>query len=91
MDAHFTGWAGFVVEPLLPCRSGRPEGRQRPRRQAQMRKYPDNHGGLLDGGDNLQVTATMRAVFDINVENELAGTFSRNAEPKAGLQCMSPF
>ena len=71
----------------LPCGSGRPEQRQRSplgaqrraRRQAQMRKYPDHHGGLLDGGSNLQVTATMRAVFDINVENALEQARSAHA------------
>ncbi len=35
---HFTGWAsavaGLAAEPLLPCGSGRPEQRQRPRRCA---------------------------------------------------------
>ena len=34
-----------------------------------MREYPDNHGGLFDGGDNLQGAATLRAVFDIDREN----------------------
>ncbi len=66
--------AGLAAEPLLPCGSGRPEQRQRPRRcarrrtrrQAQMREYPDHHGGLLDGSDDLQVAATLRAMLDMN-------------------------
>jgi hypothetical protein len=44
-----------------------------------MREYPHNHGELFDGGDNLQVTATVRAMVDISVENALAGSFSRYA------------
>ncbi len=36
-----------------------------------MREYPDNHGGLLNGSDDLKVAATLRAMLDINVENAL--------------------
>ena len=56
-----------------------------------MREYPDDHGGLLDGSDDLQVAATLRAMLDINIENALAGAFSRNARAQTGSQCMSPF
>jgi hypothetical protein len=83
MWTHFTGWAsavaGLAAEPLLRCGSRRPEQRQRPRRcapqrtrrQAQMREYPDDHSGLLDGSDDLQVAATLRTMLDINGENAL--------------------
>ena len=54
-----------------------------------MRDDPDDHGGLLDGGNNLQVAATMRALFDINVENALEQ--ARSARAETGSQCMSPF
>ena len=33
------------------------------------REYPHNHHRLLDSGDDLQLTAALRAVFEINVEN----------------------
>jgi len=36
-----------------------------------MCEYPYNHGGLLDGGDDLQGAATLRAMLDINSENAL--------------------
>jgi len=36
-----------------------------------MRKDTDNHGLLLDVGDNLQVASTLRAMFDIVVESAL--------------------
>ena len=51
VDTHL-GRIGNLYAPFLPCGSGRPEQRQRPRRcarrQTQMREYPDDHGGLLD-------------------------------------------
>ena len=34
-----------------------------------MREDPDNHGGLLDGSDDLQVAATLRAVFEVDIEH----------------------
>ena len=36
-----------------------------------MREDPDNHGGLFDGGDNLKVAATPRAVFEVDIEDAL--------------------
>ena len=36
-----------------------------------MREYPDNHRRLFDGGDDLQVAATLRAVFEVDSENAL--------------------
>ena len=36
-----------------------------------MREYPDNHRRLLDGGDDLELAATQRAVFEIVVEHAL--------------------
>ncbi len=47
-----------------------------------MREYPDNHGGLLDGSDDLQVAATLRAMLDINVENAL-----EQARPAHARRC----
>jgi hypothetical protein len=32
-----------------------------------VREYPDNHRRLLDGGNDLQVAATLRAVLDGNI------------------------
>jgi len=36
-----------------------------------MGEYPYNHGRLLDGGDDLQGAATLRAMRGINSENAL--------------------
>ena len=47
-----------------------------------MREYPDNHGGLFDGGDELQVAATIRTMFDIDREN----TFEQ-ARPTHARRC----
>jgi len=55
-----------------------------------MCAYPHNHCGPVEGSNNFQVIATMRKVFDIDVENALAGGFSRNARAQTGSQCVSP-
>ena len=34
-----------------------------------MREDLENHRRLFDGGDNLQVAATLRAVFEVDIEN----------------------
>ena len=34
-------------------------------------EYPDNHRRLLDGGDDLELTAALRAVFEVQVEDAL--------------------
>ena len=34
-----------------------------------MREYPDNHRRFFDGNDDLQLTATLRAVFQVDSEN----------------------
>ena len=69
------GIVSAVAEPLPPSGSGRLKERQRPRwcagRQTQMREYPDNHRRLFDGGDDLQGAATLRAVFDVDIEHAL--------------------
>ena len=36
-----------------------------------MREYPDNHRRLFDDGDDLQGTATLRAVFEVDIEHAL--------------------
>ena len=36
-----------------------------------MREDPDDHRQLLDGGDDLHVAATLRAVFEVQVEHAL--------------------
>ena len=48
-----------------------------------MREDPDNHGGLFDGGDNRQVAATMRAMFDIDRENAF-----EQARPTHARRCV---
>ena len=44
-----------------------------------MREYPDNHRGLFDRGDDLQVAATLQAVFEVDSESALEQT--RPAHP----------
>ena len=34
-----------------------------------MREYPDNHRRLFDGGDDLELASTLRAVFEVEVEH----------------------
>ena len=34
-----------------------------------MREDPDNHRQLFDGGDDLKLAATLRAVFEVDSEN----------------------
>ncbi len=41
-----------------------------------MREYPDNHRRLFDGGDDLEVAATLRAVFEVDSENALEVTIN---------------
>jgi hypothetical protein len=36
-----------------------------------MHEDLDNHRRLFDGGDNLEVAATLRAVFEIDIEHAL--------------------
>ena len=36
-----------------------------------MREDPDDHGGLFDGGDDLQLAATVRTMLNIDVEDRL--------------------
>ena len=36
-----------------------------------MREDLDNHGGLFVRGDDLQVAATLRAVFEVDIEHAL--------------------
>ena len=36
-----------------------------------MREYPDDYRRLFDGGDNLEVAATLRAVFEVDIEHAL--------------------
>ena len=36
-----------------------------------MREDLDNHRGLFEGGDNLKVAATLRAVFEVDIEHAL--------------------
>ena len=37
-----------------------------------MREYPHNHRRLLDGGDDPELTSTLRAVFEVDIEDRLA-------------------
>ena len=78
------GIVSAVAEPLLPSGSGRLKERQRrrARRQAQMREYPDNHRRLFDDGDDLQGTATLRAVFEVDIEHAL-----EQARPAHACRC----
>jgi hypothetical protein len=34
-----------------------------------MREDPDNHRRLLDGGDDPELPATLRAVFEVDIEH----------------------
>ena len=47
-----------------------------------MREYPDNHRRLFDGGDDLQGAATLRAVFDVDIEHAL-----EQARPALARRC----
>ena len=37
-----------------------------------MREYPHNHRRFLDGCDDLELTSTSRAVFEVDIEDRLA-------------------
>ena len=47
-----------------------------------MREYPDNHGGIFDGGDDLQVAATMRTMLE-----SMQGSLSGGVENPEGAYC----
>ena len=47
-----------------------------------MREDPDYHRRLLDGGDDLQLAATLRAVFEVDSENAL-----EQARPAHACRC----
>ena len=50
-----------------------------------MREDLDNHLRLFDGGDNLEVAATLRAVFEVDIEHALPATaLSSDAQLVAG-------
>jgi len=36
-----------------------------------VRAYPDNHRRLFDGGNDLELAATLRAVFEVDIEHAL--------------------
>ena len=44
--------------------------RWRPGLQPQVRKDPLDHGRLQDGGDDLELAAAIRAVFEVDLESE---------------------
>lgn len=48
-----------------------------------MREYPDNHRRLLDGGDDLELAATLRAVFEVDIEHAF-----EQARPAHARRCM---
>jgi len=37
-----------------------------------VREYPHNHRRLLDGCDDPELTSTLRAVFEVDIEDRLA-------------------
>lgn len=47
---------------------------RRPGGQPQVREDPDNHGRLFDGGDDLQPTAAVRAMLNVEVEDAFQQT-----------------
>jgi hypothetical protein len=47
-----------------------------------MREYSDNHRRLFDRGDDLEVPATLRAVFEVDSENAL-----EQARPAHARRC----
>ena len=53
-----------------------------------MREYPDNHRGLFDRGDDLQVGATLRAVFEVDIEHALEQTRPAHARRRAVLMAV---
>ena len=53
-----------------------------------MGEYPYNHGRLLDGGDDLQGAATLRAMLDINSENALEQPRPVHARRRAVRVCV---
>ena len=50
-----------------------------------MREYPDNHRRFFDRGDDLQVAATLRAVFEVDIEHALEQTRPAHARRRAVL------
>ena len=54
-----------------PIANNPPVSAWRARRQARMREDFDNYSGLFVCGDDLQVTATLRAVLELDIENAL--------------------
>ena len=54
-------------------KSGGDEAIERPRRrpggQTQVREDFGDHGGLFDGGNDLELAATVRTVFDVDIEH----------------------
>ncbi len=54
-----------------PIANNPPVSAWRARRQARTREDLDNHGVLFVCGDDLQVTATLRAVLELDIENAL--------------------
>ena len=62
-----------------PCRWTR----RRARRQTQVREYPDNQRRLLDGGNDPELPATLRAVFQVELEHALEKTRPAHARLSA--------
>ena len=49
------------------------------------REDPNNHRGLFDDGDNLQVAATLGAVLEVDIEHALEQTRPAHARRRAVL------
>jgi hypothetical protein len=52
----------------------------------QVREYPDNHRRRLDGGNDPQVAATLRAVFEVEVKHA-----PEQARPAHACRCVCVF
>ena len=57
-----------------------------------MRENPDDHGQIFDGGDEFQASATMWAVFDVDIEHALEQLRPTHARRRAmgvpGCMCV---
>jgi hypothetical protein len=48
-----------------------------------VREYLDNHRRRFDGGDDLELGATLRAVFEVNIEHALEQARPAHARRRA--------
>ena len=61
------------------------------RRQAQVRQYPGDQRRLLDGGDDPALTATLRAVFEVDFEHALEPLDAKQVDAGRSASAMKFF